>query len=241
MFLFKPKTKSSELPPLPPPPPDAIELDSFETYEEQPKYKPKFYDEFIKSKPVQTFPELQEFSSLAKNLDEELKQKKVTSLKKLSSEKKADAKKSVEKPKIKLKDKNFGLESVNFTENPPSMELTFTDASKPKEVAEAQEEIKDAIEKIKAMQKHTFFSRLFAKNKKPPASNLLQGSNIPKVQEIIDKSREALTKMDLESAKSHYLEIIKVYNKMIPEEQAKVYNDIKDLYLERKSAEEIKI
>jgi len=64
MFLFKPKTKSSELPPLPPPPPDAIELDSFETYEEQPKYKPKFYDEFIKSKPVQTFPELQEFKNL---------------------------------------------------------------------------------------------------------------------------------------------------------------------------------
>lgn len=61
------------------------------------------------------------------------------------------------------------------------------------------------------------------------------------IQNIIKKVRDSLMKLDLKSAKEDYLEIMGIYNSMKPEEQVKVYHDIKDLYAERKSAEELKI
>ena len=36
------------------------------------------------------------------------------------------------------------------------------------------------------------------------------------------------------------MQIMEIYNRIKPEEQAQVYDEIKDLYLERKSAEQLK-
>ena len=45
---------------------------------------------------------------------------------------------------------------------------------------------------------------------------------------------------DLKIARKKYMEAMEIYNKIKPEEQAKVYSDIKELYFERKSAEQLR-
>jgi len=126
---------------------------------------------------------------------------------------------------------NFGQETV----------------AKANDIAEAEEEIKSAIEKIKKQEKPSFFRGLFAKKEKPEenpdamAQEIPQADKLSAIQNNISKAREALMKFDLEAAKKDYIEIMKAYNNLQLEEQAKVYNDIRDLYFERKSAEELKV
>ena len=117
---------------------------------------------------------------------------------------------------------------------------------KPKEVLEAEEEIKSAIDRIKVQEKPSIFRRLFAKKEiETPAEQLTPEltsiDEVSMIQNGINKARQALMKFDLEAAKKNYIEIMKVYNSIKPEEQAKVHQDIKDLYFERKSAEELKV
>ena len=66
-------------------------------------------------------------------------------------------------------------------------------------------------------------------------------SDMEKIQGKIGEARTALMDFNLNKAKSLYLEIISTYNGMKPEDKAKVYNDISDLYSERKSAEQLKV
>lgn len=124
--------------------------------------------------------------------------------------------------------------------------------TKPKELQEAEDEIKSAIEKIKGKGKTSFFHKLFGKkektDKEPVGQQLLpgfqevsEGSEVYVIKDNIAQTREALMRFDLESAKKNYIEIMKLYNKISPEEKAEVYNDIKELYFERKSAEELKV
>ncbi|MBI2660278.1 hypothetical protein HYX07_03900 [Candidatus Woesearchaeota archaeon] len=122
--------------------------------------------------------------------------------------------------------------------------------ARPNELQEAKDEIKSAIEKIKgwdtgnsqAPEKQSFFQRLFAKKRETPEENLSEaGDDISLIKSHISRARESLMKFDLESAKKNYIEIMKIYNKISPEQQAKVYREISDLYSERKSAEELKI
>ena len=118
---------------------------------------------------------------------------------------------------------------------------------KPKEILEAQEEIKSAIDKIKSQDKPSIFKRLFAKKEKmaapleQPVQDLPNANDISKIQGGINKARQALMKFDLEAAKGEYIEVMKLYNGLKPEEQSRVYQDIKELYFERKSAEELKV
>ncbi len=123
-------------------------------------------------------------------------------------------------------------------------------AKKPKELLEAEEEIQDAIKKIKSQDKLSFFSRLFkksAKTKDFEFSHEEQLSELPETDEILminnklSKARESLIKFDLETAKKYYVEIMKIYSQVPPDKKAKVYHDIRDFYYERKSAEELKI
>jgi len=118
---------------------------------------------------------------------------------------------------------------------------------KPKEILEAEEEIKSAIDKIKEQEKPSLFKRLFSKKKKVEEKTeehlmpkISEVSGISMIQNSINKAREALIKCDLERAKINYIEVMEIYNKIKPEEQAKVYHDIKELYFERKSAEGLK-
>lgn len=127
-------------------------------------------------------------------------------------------------------------------------ELKLETETKPREVLEAEEEIQSAIEKIKEREKPSFFKKLFARKKIEEGvvedrsiQELPEVDKISLIQNKISETRQALMKFDLEAAKSNYIEIMKLYNRIKPEEQAKVYQDIKDLYFERKSAEELKV
>ena len=119
---------------------------------------------------------------------------------------------------------------------------------KPTEILEAEEEIKSAIDKIKKQEKTSFFKRLFSRKEKaqekPIEEHLMpelpEVNQISIIQNSINKAKDALIKFDLEAAKKNYIEIMKIYNTIKPEEQSKVYHDIKDLYFERKSAEGLK-
>ncbi|MBS3101214.1 hypothetical protein J4204_03705, partial [Candidatus Woesearchaeota archaeon] len=126
----------------------------------------------------------------------------------------------------------------------------FGQEQRPKEIIEAEEEIKSAIEKIKAQEKPSFLRRLFAGKRKTEEKpeqkeekqlEIPEADSISKIQSSITKTREYLAKFDLQAAKQNYIEIMKLYNSLNPEEQAKVYSDVRELYFERKSAEELKV
>ena len=127
--------------------------------------------------------------------------------------------------------------------------LFFKPITKPKVIQDAQEEIQSAIKSIKEGQNPSLFKRLFGKWKKikekPNEENLKQDisevDEISAIQNTIEKTRHALMKFDLETAKKSYIDAIKIYNGLKPEQQVKVYRDIKELYLDRKSIEETKI
>lgn len=127
------------------------------------------------------------------------------------------------------------------------------ETQKPQEILEAEEEIKTAIEKIKRQEKPSFFKKLFGgkekkeerfaeqKAEEQPMQEFQETDNLSKIQNNISKARDALMKFDLEGARKSYIEAMMVYNNLKPEEQAKVYHDIRELYSERKSAEELKV
>mgnify|MGYP001593397168 CR=1 FL=1 len=60
------------------------------------------------------------------------------------------------------------------------------------------------------------------------------------VQSNIETARSALMKFDLETAKRVYTEAMRAYSILSAEDKSKVYNDLKELYFERKSAERVK-
>lgn len=184
----------------------------------------------------------------------QIKQKKVLS-------KKENVEESIFPEKIKISEsgmelpqelEDFGIENLEKelgiaggaqTEFAPELEQK---AEKPKEMLEAEEEIKSAIEKIKKREKPSFFKNLFAKKKEQIAYEQLAPeiaatNGISAIQNNIKSAREALTRFDLESARKSYIEVMRIYSKIKPEEQAKVYHGIRDLYFERKSAEELKV
>ena len=306
MLFSKLKHKDEEL--LPPPPP----FPNLE-FEEQAEEKPKFFDEIIKPKKAETFPEEKEFSELVKKV-EELKPKKMLSkrektiakkrFKKITQQKKIKVKKAqpikiiqvkpikekkitLKKPSIKqakkplpkikqklpikktktpkielpelkenfLKDIDFGLpkklekskEGTGFPETLEDFDIEGEYKQKPKEILEAEEEIKSAIENIKKQENKSILKRLFSKKLKEEAPEerlmleLPAVDNLSKIQNKINEARQALMKFDLKTAKRNYIEAMRLYNNISPEDKAKVYHDIKELYFERKSAEELKV
>lgn len=117
-------------------------------------------------------------------------------------------------------------------------------SAKPKEIQEAEEEIKSAIENIKYHEEKPSLFKRFLTGKKAEPENIPAPRNkddVSAIKDSIAAARESLMKFDLEAAKRSYIEVMRIYNKIGSEEQAKVYNDIKDLYFERKSAEELKV
>ncbi|MBI2557834.1 hypothetical protein HYW20_00785 [Candidatus Woesearchaeota archaeon] len=114
----------------------------------------------------------------------------------------------------------------------------------PDEILEARQEIRSAIDRIKELEKPSILRRLFGKKKtaKEQTSPEPQNAGEPlTIQDGINKTRLALMKFDLDAAKKSYMEVMKIYNNLKPEEQAKVYQDIKEIYFERKSAEKLKV
>jgi hypothetical protein len=124
-------------------------------------------------------------------------------------------------------------EPLEFEQNVGKIE------GRPKEIQEAEEEIKSAIEKIREKEKPSFFKKLFGKKQAEVIER--PADDVSAIKSYIENTRNSLMNFDLAAAKRNYIEIIKIYNMLGPEEQAKVYQDIKDLYSERKSAEELKV
>ena len=69
----------------------------------------------------------------------------------------------------------------------------------------------------------------------------MQFDSISRMQKMINDAREHLMNLNLDAAKKSYIEILQLYNQISPQDQAKFYNDIRELYFERKSAEHLKI
>jgi hypothetical protein len=62
---------------------------------------------------------------------------------------------------------------------------------------------------------------------------------IRRINQKIIEARDSLLSTDLDSAKNIYLEILSLYNELPDERKLKVYEAIKELYDERKSAEKV--
>ena len=126
---------------------------------------------------------------------------------------------------------------------------------KPAEIEKAEEEIQRAIEGIKHYKrKKSRFKGLFKKKEKPKQKVIekeLPVEFTPRVYEKQDKTydisdnvhkaRSALMEFDLDGAKSIYIEIMRMYNDLSVEDRKKVYQEIKELYDERKNAESLNL
>lgn len=270
MFLFKPKLSPEEIPP-PPPPFPGFEVEEekpklfsriVESKKTETSPNVKEFDDLISDVDKQLKPVISKKVPIGER-------QKITkkALKKLKTEKAAKKlEKAVKLPELEegleLEDIDFELPkelkpSKKEIELPETLEgFDIEDSGKqleqktkkPKEILEAEEEIKSAIEKIKKQERTSFLKKLFAKKEKieeKPEEHLIPESGevdeISVIQSNIKNAREALMKFDLGTAKKNYIEIMKIYNKIKPQQQAKVYYDIRDLYFERKSAEELKV
>lgn len=126
--------------------------------------------------------------------------------------------------------------------------LELKQETKKPEIEEAKDEIKSAIEKIKATEKKpSLFKRLFTKKVQEQKKEeklmpeLPETDDFSRIKNSINRARQALMSFDLEAAKNNYLEALKIYNSLKAEDQAKIYQELQELYLERKSAEELKV
>ena len=61
--------------------------------------------------------------------------------------------------------------------------------------------------------------------------------NVGLIRKKISQAMTSLQRSDLDNAKKIYIGIMKTYMSLSPKEQAEIYNDIKKLYIERKSKE----
>ncbi len=194
-----------------------------------------------------------------KRLKEKAPVKKIVPIKVKKTTKKQKAFELPELEELGLKEPKFELSKEEPTEKEIELPETLEDfdiedlgkelelepKTKPKELIEAEDEIKSAIEKIRYKERPSLFKRLFTKEKIEETGPLMLESpevdGVSKIKNDLNKAREALMKFDLDTAKKNYIEIMGIYNNLRPEEQAKIYHEIRDLYFERKSAEELKV
>jgi hypothetical protein len=139
---------------------------------------------------------------------------------------------------------------IEFPDILEDIEAENKSARKKQQIApETEQEIAAAILQAKSGEKKGLISLLIEKlnisgAKKEDALDLKaleSKSDTEKIQGILDGARNALMDFNLSRARAYYIEAMKVYNAMSPEDQAKVYGEIKDLYFERKSAEQLKV
>lgn len=125
-------------------------------------------------------------------------------------------------------------------------ESRLLEIEKPVEIAKDEEEIERAIKVTKGVKKRPSIVKGWFKKKEPeekvgiPEVMPRTYDKIDYVEEIeekMHKARLALMDFKFEEVKSVYVEIMRMYNQLEPKKRSKVYQDIKDLYYERKSAE----
>src|SRR3989338_1990432 len=249
MSLFKPKAKPEDL--LPPPPAPDLDLEAR-------RPKPVLFDAVLDFKlGNDSAPEIKEFQSLIKDIEGGQKAKPG---KKMFSNKK-QYKKS-KKAKLQNNDApkhpaSRGLGN-SFNDGPFEQEDHVLNVKQQsaaisrwnsQELLDSREEIIAAIDKIKAGEKPSLLRRLFGLSRRNEPVKPYQKENIifglPEIDKAaairngISMARNSLMSLDLDAAKKHYLEVIKAYKSIAKKDRAKFYDEVKDLYFERKSAERL--
>ncbi len=240
-LFFKKKSETDGL--LPPPPPfPSMELE--EMPEQDILSEDEFKDLFSEAKKEWDLEEIE--TKPAKKLSK----KELKRLGKIKAKERLKKKMAKWKPEPKEEpfnlDKDWGImpePEFQDLEEFGIGDLKAEEEIKPKEIKEAEEEIANAIEGAKKPKRLSFFSGLFKKEHMPEQGLMpeIEADNLEAVRKRINEARNALMNLDLEAAKNDYMEIMRIYNKMKPEEQTQIYLEIKDLYYERKNAEELKM
>jgi len=149
----------------------------------------------------------------------------------------------IEKTGSKLKS------SITKSEIPDLISLEKKELTNPMEVVKAEEEIERAISGMKKgkQKKPSILSGFFKRKIEPVEEKLEIPEVMPRTYDKIDyvelieekmhKVRMALMDFKFNEAKNVYIQIIKMYDNLESKNKSKVYQDISNLYYERKSAE----
>ena len=124
------------------------------------------------------------------------------------------------------------------------------------EMKKAEEEIRMAIDGMKGNNKSSVIGRLFRRKEKQSKAQISgvtesgkietpevmprtfeKIDHVQEIEERVHKARMCLMDFKFDDAKRIYMEIMKLYSSISQKDRYKVYQDIRDLYYERKSAE----
>ena len=125
------------------------------------------------------------------------------------------------------------------------------------EMKKDEEEIKKAIDGMKEKSKAPIIGRFFKRKKEGPEEYMISRvtgagkietpgvmprtfekiDHVQEIEERVHKARMCLMNFKFDDAKRIYIEIMGLYNSLSQKDRYKVYQDIRDLYYERKSAE----
>jgi|SRR3989338_4131276 len=148
----------------------------------------------------------------------------------------------------------IGKEPVKINEEYEIQELKNPDdygfskeAKIPEERVKDEKEIQDAIEGIKKKEKKPSILRKLFKSREKEERVLETPGIMPSfdekadevetIEEKLHKARLALMDFKFDEAKKIYIDIMRIYNGVDNKKKSRVYQDIKDLYYERKTAE----
>lgn len=192
-----------------------------------------------------------------KNLEKEKKQRLAEKLKRIEEAKRLKEKKEKEKLEAREKTKK-GKEEQKRREKEIKL-VKIRERGRKGLEEKAKREIQKAI---KAAKKQSLIKRIKIirkKEEKPPIKNIPEMKiemparkeiSLPKtpkpkkrlnevglIKQKIYDARDALTELNLKRAKDMYIEVMASYNKLKDKDKAKVYEEIKELYNDRKHAE----
>jgi len=233
MFFSKLKKGDDEI--LPPPPPfPPLEFDENEGLG-QPSAapEPEANDGLVQKSPENSGQQeiLKGFEEFVGQKPEVVKEKKAS--KKARKGVKIKGKKAIDKKSAEKAHEP----AIEVTQQAPAFieeqKIDFTD-SESQHLEDSRQEIRDAISKIKEKEKPSFLKSLLSRMQDAPKNR-----NVNLINEKITAAKERLFRNDYEGAKRIYLDIMRFYNKCNKTEQAKIYSSIKELYEERKKAEQV--
>ncbi len=150
----------------------------------------------------------------------------------LFSQKKQKPEKEAQLPKMPEPEE---LPSLEINEKKKPMSGIFKQKKKKPRKQEAQlpEIPKSEIPKPEVLQEEP--------EETPPLQIKEPADKVAVIKHKMHDARTALMEFELDKAKRAYIEIMQIYNDLVPEQQAKVYEQINDLYSERKNAESLKL
>ena len=198
--------------------------------------------------PPLPFPKIEAMDERLKEIEKEMdnqeRQRKKEEKKPILKEIEKEIPKPKQSVKAKVQRQKFTLIPPNEKESLPEMDIIV----KPEELIKAEKEIQKAIDGMKEPKKNRFALKgLFKRKEEQNQESIEKPEIMPRtsdkidyiefVEERIHKARMAMMNFNFEKAKKIYVEIMRLYNDMSQKEKYQVYQDIKDLYYERKSAE----